>query len=169
VEEETQTRTFVYVEDGEEREYVETLFESAEGFQIWYSAELFESAEVLGHEGFIQTEVPEGTGVTFIMGMEDASLDMDVMLEEATSNFGDDGTYEEVTVGETIELETESGNIIKSIEVVHDDTADRFYAVSDGEKLVLITVSGTAESFRELGVYFDRMVQTIEFLSVEEA
>lgn len=165
-EEDAQTRTYVYDVDGVETEYTETLFESADGFRIWYPADLLEVAEILGHEGFVQAEVPEGTGVSFMMVPGEASLDMDVMLKEATSNFND-GTYETVNVGETVELESESGMTIKYMDVIHDDTADRFYAISDGVTAMLVTVTASAEELEEMGMYLDRMAQTVEFQTMD--
>lgn len=165
-EEEAQTRTYEYEVEGVKTEYTETLFESADGFRIWYPADLLEAAEVLGHEGFVQAEVPEGTGVSFMMVPGEASLDMDVMLKEATSNFND-GTYETVNVGETVELESESGMTIKYMDVIHDDTADRFYAISDGVTAMLVTVTASAEELEEMGMYLDRMAQTVEFQTMD--
>ena len=97
--------------------------------------------------------------------MEEAA-DMEEMLLEAANSFSED-LYEEITVGEILTLETESELSIQSIKVVHDDTADRFYAVSDGENILMITVNADVESMNNLSAHFDRMVSTVEFVAVE--
>ncbi len=166
--EEAKTRTFTMDVDGVEKEFVETLFSSENGFNIWYQADLFEVAEMEGIDGFVQVGMDEAVGATLTIASADATLDMDEMLQEAANSFVADEQYEEVTVGEIVTLETEPEMTVKSIEVVYDDNADRFYAVNDGVNAVLINVKATAEAMEDMSVHFDRMAATVEF-AMDEA
>ncbi len=49
------------------------------------------------------------------------------------------------------------------IEVVHDDTADRFYIVEGKNNALLVTVSMTKESLEGMGARVSKMLQTITF------
>ena len=49
------------------------------------------------------------------------------------------------------------------IEVVHDDTADRFYIVENKEQALLITATMSAEGIEGWGARIDKMIQTITF------
>ena len=52
---------------------------------------------------------------------------------------------------------------IKTIEVVHDDTADRFYLVKGKEHVLLVTVSLPKEALEGMGERINQMLTTISF------
>ena len=161
-----ETRTFTMDVDGVETEFVETLFASEDGFNIWYQAELLEIVQEDGTQCFVQVGVDEAVGASVRMLLMEEAADMEEMLLEAANSFSED-LYEEITVGEILTLENEAELEILSIQVDHDDTADRFYAVSDGEKVLMVTVNADAESMENLSAHFDRMASTIEFVAAE--
>jgi len=161
-----ETRTFTMDVDGVETEFVETLFASEEGFNIWYQAELLEIVREDGTQCFVQVGVDETVGASVRMLIMEEAADMEEMLLEAANSFSED-LYEEITVGEILTLENEAELEILSIQVDHDDTADRFYAVSDGENILMITVNADAESMGNLSAHFDRMASTVEFAAAE--
>ena len=49
------------------------------------------------------------------------------------------------------------------IEVVHDDTADRFYIIEGKDLALLVTASMTKESLEGMGTRIDKMLQTVTF------
>ena len=57
---------------------------------------------------------------------------------------------------------------IKTIEVVHDGSADRFYAVKDKEHTLLITVTFSEEALEVMGAKVDHMIQSITFEKAAE-
>lgn len=157
-----QTRTYTMEVDGAEIAFTETLFSSENGFSIWYPADMLKAAEVEEYDGFLRFGEQGEELASFMIVPADAAVDMDEMLLEAANSYGEDV---EAVVGEIMELELDADSemTVKSVEVTLTDAADRFYAVSDGENAVLITVKATAEAMEELGVHFDRMAGSVAF------
>ena len=86
-ENETDTRTYTLLIDGVETEFEEILFKSEDGFSIWYPAELLETAEIDGYDGFLQLNVDGEVELSFMIVPTDAALDMDEMLQEAANGY----------------------------------------------------------------------------------
>ena len=92
----------------------------------------------------------------------------DAYLKEAAGNFKSSGEYKKVTVSKVKTLKSESEDVkIRMIEVVHDDTADRFYIVEGKEQALLVTASMTKESLEGMGTRITKMLQTITFEEAE--
>lgn len=153
-----ETRTYVLEVDGVETEFEETLFRSESGYQVWYPTGLLEAAEVDGYDGFLQVDEEGAEAVSFVLVPVDGELDLDEMLKEAVAGYEEDAQIGEIQV---LELEEDALLAVRSIEVSHAEGTDRFYAVSDGENTMLITVKATAEAMEEMGAHFDRMASTV--------
>ena len=92
----------------------------------------------------------------------------DSYLKEAAGNFKVSGEYKKVTVSKIKNLKAEDKNVkIKMIEVVHDDTADRFYIIEGKDLALLVTASMTKESLEGMGTRIDKMLQTVTFTETE--
>ena len=92
----------------------------------------------------------------------------DDYLKEAAGNFKSSGEYKKVTVSKVKTLKSESEDVkIRMIEVVHDDTADRFYIVEGKEQALLVTASMTKESLEGMGARITKMLGTITFAETE--
>ena len=149
--------------DGTEENYTEVQYISKNGYTLWYP-ETMMPVTIHGHEGFKNlTSGDEIASEVIIVPEGDMSLDEDY-LKEAADNFKASGEYKKVTISKIKTLKSEDKNVnIKMIEVVHDDTAHRFYMVKGQEQAVLITVSLQKESLEDWGVRISQMIQTITF------
>lgn len=159
-----QERKVVLQVDDEEDTYTEVQYISADGFSVWYP-ENMQPINQFGHEGFaVKDENGENIVQVIIVPETEMEVDDDY-LKEAAGNFKVSGVYKKVTVGKIQKLQAESKDVtIKSIEVVHDDTADCFYVVKDKDQTLLVTVSLTAEALESMGARIDYMMQGITFI-----
>lgn len=158
-----QERKVVLKVKGEEETYTEIQYISADGFSVWYP-ETMQPISQFGHEGFaVKDEKGENIVQVIITCEKEMDVDDDY-LKEAAGNFKVSGAYKKVTVGKIQKLQAEAKDvIIKTIEVVHDDTADRFYAVKGKDLTLLVTVSMTKEALETMGARIDYMMKGITF------
>lgn len=165
---EIEVRTYILEVDGADVEFEEGLFRSEAGYQVWYPTSLAEMDELDGYDGFVLLDEAGAEQAMVVIAPADALTDMDEMLNEAAAGYGEEA---DVTVGEIVTLEMEEDSIlaVKSIEVTQSEGVDRYYAVNDGEKAVMISVTATAETMEEMSLQFDRMASTVEFGVVEAA
>ena len=168
---EAQTRTADMKIKGVKVEFEETLHDCEQGYSLWYSAELLKEDVFGGNECFIPVdeEKAEESPVKFIVVVEDEE-NTAIGLEETLAAYESSGeTYEKLEISE-IETETlESGLIVDSAQVIWDDNADYFYQVKDEaeENVLYITASMPADEQETYTVWFDRMVETVEFTAEE--
>ena len=159
-----QERKVVLQIDDQEDTYTEVQYISADGFSVWYP-ENMQPINQFGHEGFaVKDENGENIVQVIIVPETEMEVDDDY-LKEAAGNFKVSGAYKKVTVGKVQKLQAESKDVtIKSIEVVHDDTADCFYVVKAKDQTLLVTVSLTVEALESMGARIDYMMQGITFI-----
>lgn len=160
---EPEKRTATITIEGIEEEYTEIQYVSDNGYTIWYPESLILST-INGHEGFLyKGESGENAGQVILVPEGDMEL-TDSYLKEAAGNFKSSGEYKKVTVSKIKKLKSDSKDVtIKMIEVVHDDTADRFYIVKGKDSALLITASMSAEALEGWGERINTMLQTITF------
>lgn len=157
----------VKLEKGEEV-YTEIQYVSKDGFSVWYP-ENMQSVNNFGHEGFsYKTEAGESLVDVLIVVEKEMKVD-DAYLKEAAGNYKSSGAYKKVSVGKIQTLKAESEDVtVKTIEVIHDGSADRFYAVKDKEHTLLITVALSEEALEAMGAKVDHMIQSITFEKAAE-
>ena len=154
--------------EGNEEEYTEIQYLSEEGFSIWYPEYILEPYKIHNHEGFVIPGQGEDSSVKVLLVPEGDMKLTDSYLKEAAGNFKVSGEYKKVTVSKIKNLKAEDKNVkIKMIEVVHDDTADRFYIIEGKELALLVTASMTKESLEGMGTRIDKMLQTVTFTETE--
>lgn len=160
---EPEKRTATIKIGGVEENYTEVQYISKNGYTLWYP-ETMMPVTIHGHEGFTNlTSSDETASEVVIVPEGDMSLDEDY-LKEAADNFKASGEYKKVTISKIKTLKSEDKNVkIKMIEVVHDETAHRFYMVKDQDQAALITVSLQKEALEDWGVRSSQMIQTITF------
>lgn len=165
---EPEKRTATITIEGIEEEYTEIQYQSEDEYTIWYP-ETLTPTTVAGHTGFLYAGEGEEPGVQVLIVPEYELEHLnESYLKEAAGNFKSSGEYKKVTVSKVKTLKSESKNVtIKMIEVVHDDTADRFYIVQGKKEALLITVSMSAESLEGWGKRINAMIQTITFIETE--
>ena len=161
---EPEKRTASIKLEGTEESFTEVQYISKAGFTIWYPEYILEPYKLNGYDGFV---VPgQGTDslvkVTFVPS-EEVDLDQS-FLKEAAGNFKSSKEYKKVTISKIKKLNAADKDVsIKTIEVVHDDTADRFYLVKGKEHVLLVTVSLPKEALEGMGERINQMLTTISF------
>ena len=161
---EPEKRTATIKIEGEEEEFTEVQYLSEEGFSIWYPDYILEPYKIHNHEGFVVPGQGEASQVQVILVPEGDMELNDSYLKEAAGNYKSSGEYKKVTVSKVQTIKSEDKNVkIKMIEVVHDDTADRFYIVEGKEQALLVTASMTKESLEGMGARITKMLQTVTF------
>ncbi len=166
---EPEKRTAKIKIEGDDEEFTEIQYISEEAFSIWYPEYILEPYKIHNHEGFVVPGQGEESLVKVILVPEGDMELTDSYLKEAAGNYKSSGEYKKVTVSKVKKLEAESkGVTIRMIEVVHDDTADRFYIVESKDQALLVTASMTKESLEGMGARITKMLQTITFAEKAE-
>ena len=146
-----------------EEAYTEVQYISDNGYSLWFP-EMLMASTIHGHEGFINKPAEGESNVQIILVPEGDMTLNEAYLKEAAGNFKASGEYKKVTVSKVKTLKAEDKNVtIKMIEVVHDDTADRFYMVKGKDAAVLVTVTLDKIGLEDWGVRVNKMIQTITF------
>ena len=160
---EPEKRTASVEIEGIKEEYIEVQYISENGYELWFPGSMM-AETIHGHEGFTNKAAADEAFAQVILVPEvDMKLN-DAYLKEAAGNYKDSGEYKKVTISKIKTLKADDKNVkIRMIEVVHDDTADRFYIVENKEQALLITATMSAEGIEGWGARIDKMIQTITF------
>ena len=162
---EPEKRTAKIKIEGVEEEYTEIQYISAEGFSIWYPDYILEPYKIYNHDGFVVPGQGEDSQVKVLLVPEGDMKLTDSYLKEAAGNYKSSGEYKKVTISKIKTIKADDKNVkIKMIEVVHDDTADRFYIIEGKNSALLVTVSMTKESLKGMGTRITKMLQTVTFV-----
>ena len=162
---EPEKRTAKIKIEGVEEEYTEIQYISAEGFSIWYPDYILEPYKIYNHDGFVVPGQEEDSQVKVLLVPEGDMKLTDSYLKEAAGNYKSSGEYKKVTISKIKTIKADDKNVkIKMIEVVHDDTADRFYIIEGKNSALLVTVSMTKESLKGMGTRITKMLQTVTFV-----
>ena len=160
---EPEKRTASVEIEGIKEEYIEVQYISENGYELWFPGSMM-PATIHGHEGFTNKAAADEPSAQVILVPEGDMKLNDAYLKEAAGNYKDSGEYEKVTISKVKTLKADDKNVkIRMIEVVHDDTADRFYIVENKEQALLITATMSAEGIEGWGARIDKMIQTITF------
>lgn len=165
--EDTVTRTASIKLHGVNVEFEETQHTCEQGYSIWYSRDLLKVSEFGGHECFIPSEEEDAlhSAVKFIMVVEDDENTL-LSLEEPLAAYTNTGeTYETLEISEITAETLESGLLLETAQVICNDTADYFYLAKDEaeENVLYITASMPIDEQETYSVWFDQMVETIDF------
>lgn len=160
---EPEKRTASVEIEGIKEEYIEVQYISENGYELWFPGSMM-PATIHGHEGFTNKAAADEPSAQVILVPEGDMKLNDAYLKEAAGNYKDSGEYEKVTISKVKTLKADDKNVkIRMIEVLHDDTADRFYIVENKEQALLITATMSAEGIEGWGARIDKMIQTITF------
>ena len=149
--------------EGVEEKYTEVQYISSNGYILWFP-EKMSPVTIHGHEGFTNKVTgDEVASEVIIVPTEEIKLD-ETYLKEAAGNYKSSGEYKKVTVSKVKTVTSDDKNVkIQKIEVVHDETAHRFYLVKGENQVLLLTVSLEAKELDSWGVRIEKMIQTITF------
>lgn len=160
---EPEKRTAFVEIEGIKEEYIEVQYISENGYELWFPGSMM-AETIHGHEGFTNKAAADEPSAQVILVPEGDMKLNDAYLKEAAGNYKDSGEYKKVTISKVKTLKADDKNVkIRMIEVVHDDTADRFYIVENKEQALLITATMSAEGIEGWGARIDKMIQTITF------
>lgn len=160
---EPEKRTATVEIEGIQEEYIEVQYISENGYELWFPGSMM-PATIHGHEGFTNKAAADESSAQVIFVPEGDMKLNDSYLKEAAGNYKDSGEYKKVTISKIKTIKADDKNVkIKMIEVVHDDTADRFYIVENKEQALLITATMSAEGIEGWGARINKMIQTITF------
>ena len=160
---EPEKRTATVEIEGIQEEYIEVQYISENGYELWFPGSMM-PATIHGHEGFTNKAAADESSAQVIFVPEGDMKLNDSYLKEAAGNYKDSGEYKKVTISKIKTIKADDKNVkIKMIEVVHDDTVDRFYIVENKEQALLITATMSAEGIEGWGARINKMIQTITF------
>ena len=156
-------RVHEMIMEGMSEQVNETLYQSGDGYELWYPSDYLTPGEQYGHDCFCPVGADEENDIYFLIvsGQADPA-DAEALLGEAVGGFGPDAQISEVSW-----TTTEGGALLGSVQAVEDGMFYRHYLVTDEEdELLLITACFPAEAAEGFGVRFDRMAQTISFARI---
>lgn len=153
------TRVSVILIEGTEEEITETLYESEQGYSLWYDAERLVPTELYGHTCFAPDATIEEPAISLLIVDTDINPeDGEAFLGEAVGGYGPEAEISE-PAWETLE----NGITIGTISAVEEGVVYRFYLVMDDVNVLCLTATYPLEAAEGFGVRFDHMVRTIEF------
>lgn len=162
---EPEKREAVVKIEGEKETFTEIEYVSNKGFSIWYPEMILEPHRIYSHDGFVIPGSGDYSKVKVILVPEDEMELTDEYLKEAAGSFKDSGEFKKVKISDIKYIKADDKNVkIRMIQVVHDDTADRFYIIEGKERALLVTVSLPTESLEGMGARVDKMLKTIMFI-----
>ena len=152
-------RTGMMMLEGVNEEFEETLFQSEDGYALWYPSDELTVGEKYGHVCFYPVGAGEESDVYFMIVPSEANpADAEALLSEAVGGFGQDAV-----IGEAKWTTTESGALLGSQEAAEGDSVYRYYLAAEGEGLLLITACFPLDAAEGFSARFDRMAGTIAF------
>lgn len=145
--------------EGINEQVTETLYQSGEGYEIWYPSDYLTPGEQYGHTCLYPIGA-EGEGDTYflIVPAQADPADAEALLSEAVGGFGPDAQ-----ISEPVWTTNESGALLGSVQAEEDGVIYRYYLAAGAEELLLITSCFPAEAAEGFGARFDRMAETISF------
>lgn len=154
--------------EGSEESFTEVQYISKDGFSIWYPEMILEPYKLHNQEGFVIPKAGDDSNVKVTIVPEGEMTLNDSYLKKLASNYKSSGEYQKVTVSKIRKLTSDSKDIsIRMIEVVHDDTAERFYTVKGKNSHLFVTVSMPKEALEGMGARVNQMLGTLTFIEQE--
>ena len=152
-----QTRERVIMIEGCEETIVETLYESALGYQIWYPADLLQAYMQDGSDYF---DSPDGSvGVAIVasnMSPEYVDEDMEALIELSVANGGE-------VLGEVEHWETELGVNVKHVDIIYDSTYNSAYTLYGTDWVFDVSCHYPQEAAEGFGTRIEQMLSTFEW------
>lgn len=95
---ETETRTSVVEMEGSQEEIVETRFDHADGYSIWYAADFVVPGDTEGYASFVPADMENELNISMTIVKPGISVDQaDDMLAEAVGGYDSEAEISETT------------------------------------------------------------------------
>lgn len=153
-----QSRESTIVVEGTEENITELLYESVNGFSLWYPVENF----LIVHENGIDVVYPADEEIE---NVSMTIVPVDIPMDEAAALIDEAiGSYdaEKDTISDVTEGELDSGLNIKYVEVLSEGMVNRFYLVTGEDKVFCLNAAFPVEATEGFGTRLERIVFTME-------
>jgi len=158
--EEVQTRETVVLVEGCEETIIETLYESPQGFQIWYPADLFTAVHEDGSDFFESTPgfVEAGVAITDAQTTSEYVGEMmNAEVEKAIANSA-------VIPGEVEEWKLESGISVQYAEILYGDSCNPLYYLYENDRVFIVSCYYPLEAAEGIGARIKSMISSFEWV-----
>jgi hypothetical protein len=158
-----QTRESVIILEGMEEKITETLYESPDGFRLWYPEDMFRIEDFYGNDRVLPAdETVEGVEL-IVVPVDIPTEEAGAMIAEATGGYMEG----EAEIGEIEEYSLASGLEVKSVQVLCEGMISRFYLITGNESVFCLTAMYPLEAAEGFGVRINAIVDTFETVSKE--
>lgn len=158
-----ETRESVIALEGMEEPVTETLYESVNGFSIWYPADTFAIVQEHGND-VIRPADASIEGVSLIIVPVDIPVEeSEALIHEATGGY----MPGEAEISEITEWQLESGLNVKSVDALCEGVINRFYLIAGSDRVYCLTATYPLEAAEGFGTRFDYIVATFEVVAGE--
>ncbi len=153
-----QTRESTIMIEGMEEKIVETRYESANGFSLWYPADMFKVEDFYGNDKILPADET-------IEGVELLIVPVDIPVEESEGLIQEAGggyMEGEAEIGEIEKYVLESGLEVSRVEVLCEGVVNRFYLITGNDKVFCLTATFPLEAAEGFGVRFENIIAGFE-------
>lgn len=158
-----QTREGVIMLEGMEEPVTETLYESVNGFSLWYPADTFAIVQENGND-VIRPADASIEGVSLIIVPVDIPVEeSEALILEATGGY----MPGEAEISEIAEWQLESGLNVKSVDALCEGVINRFYLITGHDRVYCLTATYSLEAAEGFGARLDHIVATFEVVTGE--
>lgn len=157
---EARTRESIATIEGLEETIVETLYESPQGFRVWYPADLFDVSHEDGNDYFLSAVAGADVGVAIVDPQMPSEYIDEFVAELLEISIANDGRI----MGEVEQRELASGITVKHADIVFDDDFNSVYYVYDAHRLFCISCYYPTEAAEGWGARIEQMISTIEWV-----
>ena len=158
-----QTRESVITLEGMEEKITETLYESPNGFSLWYPDDTFMIGDFYGNDRLLPADETI-EGVELIIVPVDIPVEgSEGMIYEAVGGYMDG----EAEIGEIEEYSLASGLDVKTVQVLCEGIISRFYLITGNDRVFCLTAMYPLEAAEGFGARINAVVETFETVSEE--
>jgi len=156
--ENVQTRESVVMIEGTEEFITETLYESPQGFLVWYPADLFAVTHEEGTDYFDTAPDFIEAGVAIVDGQMSYQAADEMLEAEIEMSIANGGSV----IGEIEEWQLESGMTVKHAQIIYGDNHNPIYYLYGRDRVFCVSCYYPAEAAEGIGARIERMVSTFE-------
>lgn len=154
------TRESIMMIEGSEETIIETLYESPQGFRIWYPADLFVVTHEKSNDYFDTNPEYADAGVAITeeqMSYEDIEEMLSADIELSLANDG--------IVPEAIEAwQMESGLNVKYVNIIFNDVYSPLYYLYENDRVFCISCYYPVEAAEGIGARIEKMISSFEWI-----
>ncbi len=159
--EEAQTRESIIIIEGYEETIVETLYESPQGFRIWYPADLFVVTHEEGNDYFESDAEIIDVGLAIVDSQVSHEFVDELLAEMLEISIANDGQI----MGEVEQRELASGVTVRHVDIVFDDDFNSIYYVYGAQQVFCISCYYPMDAAEGWDARIEQMISTFEWIN----